>query len=124
KNKKYKKQRKQKKNMVKQINNNDEWQEFISQNQNFILDFYAQWCGPCKALAQNFEQIQNEYPGVTIVKIDIDTDEMSDVIEAHQVTSIPHIFMYIDGQNKSNFLGNNLGKLKEFAQQVQQKNKK
>lgn len=56
-----------------------------------IIDFYANWCGPCKAVAPILEQIAEEYDGKIYV-YKIDTDEQQEIASAFGIQSIPTIY--------------------------------
>jgi thioredoxin len=56
-----------------------------------IIDFYAQWCGPCKAVAPILEQIAEEYDGKIYV-YKIDTEEQQELAAAFGIQSIPTIY--------------------------------
>ncbi len=88
-------------------------QEFLSKVANFeanpnewkylgdkpaIIDFYAEWCGPCKALSPVLEEIANEYDGeIYVYKIDIDKEQ--DLAAAFNIRSVPTlIFSPLEGQ--------------------------
>lgn len=68
-----------------------------------LVDFYADWCGPCKMLAPILEELDNEYPDITFIKVNCD-NEMS-LAERYQIMSIPAVFMFKDG----NLIGNTGG---------------
>jgi thioredoxin 1 len=62
-----------------------------------IPDFYADWCGPCKAMAHTIESLERRYPEVKIEKIDV--DKQSKKAEAYNVMSIPtYIFLNEEGE--------------------------
>lgn len=58
-----------------------------------IVDFYADWCGPCKMLGMVLEEIQTQ---VNIVKVN--TDTYSDLANQYKVMSIPHLVFFKDGK--------------------------
>lgn len=68
-----------------------------------IVDFWADWCGPCRALGPVLEQISAEYPGVEIVKVNID-EEMK-LAEAYQITSIPAMKVFVGGSAVKTIIG-------------------
>ncbi len=59
----------------------------------YLVDFFAEWCGPCKMLSPVLEQLQAQYEGkITIVKLDIDANQ--DLTEELQIMSIPTVMIY------------------------------
>jgi thioredoxin 1 len=65
-----------------------------------VIDFYAEWCGPCKAMAPAFESLKSEYPegndrGVVITKLNV--DEHQEVAQKYSVRNIPTLVYLKDG---------------------------
>ncbi|NVK64177.1 MAG: thioredoxin [Flavobacteriales bacterium] len=66
-------------------------------NQPAIIDFYADWCGPCKMVAPILEELSNENPEVTIYKVDTEAEqELSAVFRIRSIPSI--LFIPMEGQ--------------------------
>lgn len=68
-----------------------------------LLDFYADWCGPCKMIAPILEQIAEEYPEITVGKINV--DENMDLAMEFKVASIPLLVVMKDGEIINKALG-------------------
>lgn len=80
-------------------------EEFASVIQSglVLVDFYADWCGPCKMLGPVLEQIQQEQPEITIVKVNVDEEEA--LAMQFQVMSIPLVIVFKDGKQVDQMLG-------------------
>jgi thioredoxin 1 len=69
-----------------------------------IVDFWAEWCGPCRLVAPELEKIQTEYEGkVRVVQLNI--DEAPGIAGKYGILSIPTIALFVDGDVKSHVIG-------------------
>jgi thioredoxin 1 len=60
-----------------------------------FIDFWAEWCGPCKRFAPIFEQASDQHADVTFAKVD--TEDQPELAARYGVTSIPTLVIYRDG---------------------------
>ena len=71
------------------------FEQTISNNKIVLVDFWAGWCGPCRALAPTIEELAKEYAGkVLVAKLDV--DENSTTAEKFKVFSIPTVVLIKD----------------------------
>jgi thioredoxin 1 len=61
-----------------------------------LVDFYADWCGPCKALAPALEQVAAENPQARVVKVNIDNSP--ELAARYNVKSVPRLLVFKGGQ--------------------------
>lgn len=85
------------------ILNNNNFDETIK-NGVVLVDFWATWCGPCKMLAPNVEEIAKEYEGRAVVG-KVDVDENPDLAERFGIMSIPSLFVFVNGEVKEKLIG-------------------
>ena len=72
----------------------ENFEEIVTKNSLVILDFWAAWCGPCKAFAPAFEAASEKYPDVVFGKIN--TEEQQELAGHFQIRSIPNIMLFRD----------------------------
>ncbi|CAJ0960505.1 unnamed protein product, partial [Mesorhabditis belari] len=60
----------------------------------YVVDFYADWCGPCKKIAPVFEQLSNKYLGVDFIKVDV--DKCQEVAATNGVSAMPTFVMFVN----------------------------
>lgn len=83
--------------------NSAEFQDVVSNNSVVFVDFFANWCGPCKMLAPSIEKLADEHPEVKVVKIDVDQEQS--LAMQYQVQSIPTLITFKNGQPVARQLG-------------------
>jgi thioredoxin 1 len=89
---------------VIKINHNNFKTEVIESQQPVLLDFYADWCGPCKMLAPILEEIDIDYNGkVKICKLNVDNAQK--LASQYGVRGIPALMVFKNGQHKEHVVG-------------------
>ena len=77
--------------------------EVLKSDVPVLVDFYADWCGPCKMLAPLLEQFEQEHPQVKVCKINV--DDQSDLAVDYGVRSIPTLVVFKDGKEANRSVG-------------------
>jgi thioredoxin 1 len=80
------------------------FEETIKKNKLVLVDFWAGWCGPCRALAPTIEELSKEYDGKAVV-CKLDVDENPATAERFQVFSIPTMIIFKDGKEAERLVG-------------------
>jgi len=69
-----------------------------------LVDFYAEWCGPCKMIAPSIEALSQEMAGrAKIVKVDI--DQANDIVAAYGIRSVPTLMLFKNGEMVDKIVG-------------------
>jgi len=70
--------------------------EVLQAKEPVLVDFWAEWCGPCRMIAPIIEELANEIEGVKIGKINV--DEQMELASQYKVMTIPTLIVFKDGQ--------------------------
>ena len=81
----------------------DNFNEKVNSKGIVIVDFWANWCGPCRMLGAILEEIEASHPEILIGKVDVDTEE--ELAVSFKINAIPHLFVYKDGSLVKDILG-------------------
>ena len=89
--------------MVKVLNEENFEAEVMGEGKAALVDFYADWCGPCKMMGPVFENVAEEHADVKMGKINI--DEQPQLAQKYGVMSIPTLILFEKGQVKDTSIG-------------------
>ena len=78
--------------------------EILKSDKVCLVDFYADWCGPCKMMSPVIDKIAEEL-GEKVKVGKVNSDENRDLVIKYQIMSIPSIFVIKDGKVVKNFVG-------------------
>lgn len=77
--------------------------EVIKSDQTVLLDFYAEWCGPCNMLSPIIDEIANESKNIKVYKVNI--DEETNLVNKFNIVSVPTILIFKNGEITSRVSG-------------------
>ena len=84
------------------IVNSNEFAE-VTKEGLLLVDFFANWCGPCRMMSPVLEEIEEEIEALTVVKVD--TDEDGALAAKYGVQSIPNMILFKDGKPVDQIIG-------------------
>ena len=87
--------------MIKHVESVNEFRSLVAKG-TVLVDFYADWCGPCQMLAPLIEELDKK-ANITILKIDV--DEIGDLAREFRVMSIPTLMVFKDGKLQKREMG-------------------
>eukprot|EP01123_Difflugia_compressa_P002067 TRINITY_DN1278_c1_g1_i1.p1 TRINITY_DN1278_c1_g1~~TRINITY_DN1278_c1_g1_i1.p1 ORF type:complete len:113 (+),score=18.33 TRINITY_DN1278_c1_g1_i1:30-341(+) len=87
------------------IHSAEEFDEIIKSNTLVVCDFTASWCGPCRKIAPDFEQLAKQHPFIKFLKIDI--DENAPLATRFDISSVPTFYFFKNGERVDEMKGAN-----------------
>lgn len=88
---------------VLHINQDKFKEEVLDSTQIVVVDFYADWCGPCQMLGPVLEEIATNHPNLKVVKINVDNN--MDICSTYHISSIPNVMIFKEGKVADKFVG-------------------
>ena len=87
----------------------NDFNQILTNNTSVVVDFFADWCGPCKKIAPYFEELSSKYPHIFFCKVNIeDGDEIASMCE---ISSLPTFLFYKNKENVDELIGTNKDEL-------------
>lgn len=91
--------------MVQELKTVAEFTEALENVNLIVIDFYTDWCGPCKRISPKFHALAKKYPGISCYKINAETPDLEKVCAACQISSLPTFCFFHAGKYKNKMVG-------------------
>ncbi len=89
--------------MLKYVDSSDFEKKVLNHKGKVLVDFYADWCGPCRALGPILENVSKQEGSIDIVKLNV--DENQDIAMQYNVMTIPTMMIFEGGKVKNTTIG-------------------
>merc|ERR1712048_771830 len=89
-------EKRRRKNKMLELGDESAFKTFIGADKPSLIDFYADWCGPCKAIAPELEKMAEKYTGVQFAKVNVDDNE--EVAAQEEISAMPTFKLYKSGK--------------------------
>lgn len=99
---------------IQEIRDLKQFTQFIQNEKVSVIDFYATWCGPCKALEPIFDSLAEKVPEVQFGRVDV--DEAQTIAGEYGITAMPTCLFFQDGEKVDTIIGANPPKLVQLIQ--------
>jgi len=83
-------------------------------NKLVVVDFFANWCAPCKVIAPIFANYSEEYPNTTFVRVNV--DELEDIAQEAEISAMPTFQFFLGGEKVDQVEGADKKKLKDLLE--------
>ncbi|KAF9355170.1 hypothetical protein BGX34_010620 [Mortierella sp. NVP85] len=102
--------------MVKPVATLQEYNELIASGKKIAVDFWATWCGPCRAISPVFEKLSAEHPDIEFIKVDV--DDAAEISQQVGIRAMPTFIAYNKGEKAGEVVGANPGKLNQLIEDL------
>jgi thioredoxin 1 len=104
------------KQAVKEVTSTEQFKSLIGGEKVTVVDFYATWCGPCKAIEPIIEKISDLVPQAEFLRVDV--DQQTEIAKENKVTAMPTIKFFKESQHMGTIIGADVKKIIDKVQEL------
>ena len=86
-----------------QINQSNFKTEVLDSDKTVLVDFYADWCGPCQMFSPTIDEVASEHPEIKVCKLNVDDNQ--DIASEYGIMSIPSLIVFKNGKAVNQSVG-------------------
>ncbi|TLD04180.1 hypothetical protein PgNI_11431 [Pyricularia grisea] len=94
---------------VHEVTKAQEFKDALKSHKVVLVDFFATWCGPCRAIAPKVKDWSTQFPNIHYIKVDV--DEVPEVAQEYGIRAMPTFFLFKDGEKVDEVIGADVKKL-------------
>ncbi len=87
-----------------EITSKEQFDEAVKSESLIIVDFWANWCGPCRVLKPLLHKIASEHQEIQLLTVDVDLDTNRDLVTQYSINSIPKVIFFKNGKDIDDFV--------------------
>ncbi|SPJ81508.1 related to thioredoxin [Fusarium torulosum] len=98
---------------VTEVQSLEEFHETLGKHSLVLVDFWAEWCGPCRIISPVVEKLSQDIPSVHFVKVDV--DQAVDIAQEYNIRAMPTFIMFKHGEKVGEVVGADPSKVKALV---------